>query len=69
VVVAHTSITADRQVHAYFEGTDSTKFKLDLKVYGNGTLIQVLYFWTLSIVLSLSKKPSYLFSKTQCFGG
>jgi hypothetical protein len=30
--------------------------------------LQILCFWTLSIVLPLSKTPFYLFFKTQCFG-
>jgi hypothetical protein len=35
-------------------------FTQDLKVCDNGTLIQVLCFWTLSIILSLSKnRPVY----------
>jgi hypothetical protein len=33
-----------------------------------GYLSHILRFWTLSIVLSLSKTPSCLFFKTQCFG-
>jgi hypothetical protein len=41
---------------------------LDLKVCDNGTLVQILRFWTLSIVLSLSKTPSCLYFKTQRFG-
>jgi hypothetical protein len=31
------------------------KTKEDLKVFDDGTLVQILCFWTLSIVLSLSK--------------
>jgi hypothetical protein len=35
-------------------GTTSFSLK-DLKVYNDGTLVQILCFWILSIVLSLSK--------------
>jgi hypothetical protein len=38
--------------------------KSDLKVCDDGTLVQILYFWTLSIVLFLSKTPSCLYVKT-----
>jgi hypothetical protein len=38
-----------------------------LKVCDDGTLIQILCFWTLSIVLFLSKTPSYFYLKTQRF--
>jgi hypothetical protein len=35
--------------------------KLDLKICDDGTLVQILYFWTLSIVLSLSKKSHHVY--------
>jgi hypothetical protein len=40
----------------------------DLKVCDDGTLVQILHFWTLSIVLSLSKLSFCLSFKTQRFG-
>jgi hypothetical protein len=40
----------------------------DVKLCDEGTLVQMLCFCTLSIVLSLSKKPSCLFFKTQGCG-
>jgi hypothetical protein len=42
--------------------------KRDLKICDDGTLVQILCCWTLSIVLSLSKNTVYLFLKTQRFG-
>jgi hypothetical protein len=44
-----------------------TNNKSDLKVCDDGTLLQVLRVWTLSIFLSLTKNSSCLFSKTQRF--
>jgi hypothetical protein len=40
----------------------------DVKVCDDGTLVHILCFWTLSVVLSLSKISSCLFFKTQRFG-
>jgi hypothetical protein len=45
-----------------------TECKYDLKVCDDGTLVQILRFWTLSIILSLSKTSSCLSSKRQRFG-
>jgi hypothetical protein len=39
--------------------------KIDRKVCDDGTLVQILCFWTLSIVISLSKTRSCLFFKTR----
>jgi hypothetical protein len=41
---------------------------VQLNVCDGGTLLQVLCFWTLSIVLSLSKTLYCLFCKTKRFG-
>jgi hypothetical protein len=39
-----------------------------IKIYEHGTLVQILRFWTLSIVLSLFKMLSCFSFKTQRFG-
>jgi hypothetical protein len=40
----------------------------DLEVCDDDTLVQALYFWTISIVLFLSKTPFSLCFQTQRFG-
>jgi hypothetical protein len=42
--------------------------KYNLKVYDDGALVQILRFWTLSIVLSLFKMSISFSFKTQRFG-
>jgi hypothetical protein len=42
--------------------------KYDLKVCDDGTVVQILCSWTLSIFLPLSKTPSRLFFKILRFG-
>jgi hypothetical protein len=44
------------------------EYRLIIKSDDDCTLVQILNFWTLSIVLSLSKTPSCLCFKTQRFG-
>jgi hypothetical protein len=44
------------------------KSEWHLKFYDDGTLEQILRFWTLSIVLFSSKTPSSLYLKTRRFG-
>jgi hypothetical protein len=40
----------------------------DLKLCDDSTSVQILCFWTLSVVLFLSKTPPCLYFKTQRFG-
>jgi hypothetical protein len=40
----------------------------DLKICNDGTLVEILCFWTLSIALFLSKSPFSSHFKTQRFG-
>jgi hypothetical protein len=55
--------------HAIQGITDNkTLYKQNLKVCDDGTLIQILCFWTLSIVLFFFKTPSCFYLKTQHFG-
>jgi hypothetical protein len=42
---------------------NSESYKWDLKVCDNGTSAQILYFWALATVLSLSKNRSLYFSE------
>jgi hypothetical protein len=55
VIVTEFRVSSDHQNH------------LDLKVCDDRTVVQILRFWTLSIVWPLSKTPFYLFIKTQRF--
>jgi hypothetical protein len=56
-----------RLSQCYMENRKEHKI-IRLKVCDDGTLVQILCFWTVSIVLSSSKKPSCLFFRTQRFG-
>jgi hypothetical protein len=55
-----TRFTISQQFKLTIEAFMANKYnEYDLKVSGDGKSIWLLCSWTLSIVLSLSKKPSY----------